>query len=165
MMDIKQFAEEINYFDTTVHPAKSLGEIQEMLEEFGVEGCQVTQGYAGQTRAWMIRFGWLGYPYRFVFIPLKCKFPSTEHTYSGKKRKNEEQAYWQMGRIALYFVKAILTAAEMNPHALFGFMEISTGNKSRKIPKTAGELNIDNLIKFSELDNLDHLLTVDSEEI
>ena len=125
----KKYAEDMNYFDTTVHPAKSLGEIQEMLEEFEAQNVMVVQGQTGGKHAWLIRFMWQDKPYRFVFAPLDCRQPQAQRSFAGKRRTYDEQARWQMGRIAVYFVKAILTAAGAHPHALFGFMEIATARK------------------------------------
>jgi hypothetical protein len=143
----KRFAEEVNYFDTTVHPSKSLGEIQEMLDDFGAQNVMVVQGMTKGKHAWLIRFMWMDRPYRFVFSPLECKNPGTQRSYGGKKRSAEEQSRWQMGRIAAYFVKAILTAANAHPHALFGFMELAGAAEPGKLPPTAGELDVDPLIK------------------
>jgi len=140
-----RYAEEANYFDTTVHPAKSLGEIQEMLDHFGAENVFVAQGTAGGKTAWLIRFMWQGKPYRFAFTPLDCRNPEITLTVGGKKLTNSERAKYQMGRIAVHFTKAILTAAEAHPHALFGFMELSTGQPAGQLPPTAGELNVDGL--------------------
>jgi hypothetical protein len=52
-----------------------------------------------------------------------------------------------MGRIALYFVKAILTAAEMNQDALFGFLELPQATTKSGVPVTTAELDISGLIK------------------
>jgi hypothetical protein len=152
-----RFAEDANYWDTTVHPAKSLGEIQEILEDFGVTNTLVTQGQAGDQLAWVIRFEWQGRTYRFLFTPLKCRFPNKISTFAGKKRTAEEQARYQMGRIAVYFVKAVLTAAEAQPAALFGFLELPGATHRSGIPATASELGIQGLtaalpeIKLPEL--------------
>lgn len=147
------FAEEMNYFDTTVHPAKSLGEIQEMLEDFHAQNVMVVQGQTNGRHAWLIRFMWREKPYRFVFTPLACRQPQQVRNFGGKRRNFEEQARWQMGRIAVYFVKAILTAAQASPHALFGFMEIATAGESGWLPPTAAELDVDGLVRA--LPNLD----------
>ena len=37
------YAEDMNYWDTTVAPGKSMGEIQELLEDFGVTNMIVSQ--------------------------------------------------------------------------------------------------------------------------
>jgi hypothetical protein len=50
-----------------------------------------------------------------------------------------------MGRIAVYFVKAILTAAEAQPAALFGFLELP-GAHPGAIPVTAAELDISGIV-------------------
>jgi hypothetical protein len=51
-----------------------------------------------------------------------------------------------MGRIAVYFVKAILTAAETNPDALFGFVELpGAGAHDGGLPMTAAELGVEGL--------------------
>ena len=144
---MKKFAEDVNYFDTSVPPGKSLGEIQTLLEEFGVGHYQVSQGQSNGKYAWLIRFTWMSKPYRFAFTPLECRQPQLMRSFSGKRRTNDEQAKWQMGRIAFNFTKAILTAANMHPDALFGFMEISAGTKPGQLPRTAGEMNIDNLVQ------------------
>jgi hypothetical protein len=141
------FAEDMNYFDMTVHPAKSLGEIQELLEDFGAPNVMVTQGQSGGKHAWLIRFMWQDKPYRFMFSPLPCRQPQIERSFGGKRRTNEEQSRWQMGRIAVHFVKAILTAAGAHPHALFGFMELAAAGEPGRLPPTVAELNVDTLIK------------------
>jgi len=143
----KKLAEDMNYFDTSVPPGKSLGEIQTLLEEFGADNYQVSQGQSGGKYAWLIRFTWMGKPYRFAFMPIECRQPQLVRSFAGKRRTNDEQARWQMGRIAFNFVKAILTAANMHPHALFGFMEISVGVKPGQLPRTAAELDIDDLVR------------------
>jgi uncharacterized protein YwbE len=157
-MSKPRFAEDANYFDTTVHPAKSLGEIQEMLDDFGAENVMVVQGHTGGKVAWLIRFMWLGKPYRFMFTPLECRTPGNQRTVGGKKITNADRAKYQMGRIAVYFVKAILTAAEAHPHALFGFMELSVGQAAGQLPPTAGELNVDGLVKALPEINMPQLL-------
>jgi len=111
----KSFAEKMNYWDTVVHPARSQAEILELLEDFGVSNCQVSQGQTASRFAWLIRFEWQGRTYHFVFTPLECQSPQAEHSFGGKRRTHREQAKYQMGRIAVYFVKAILTAAETIP--------------------------------------------------
>ena len=139
-----RYAEDANYWDTTVHPAKSLGEIQELLEDFGTENMIVSQGQAGGRFAWMIRFQWNGRAYRFVFTPLVCRWPDKVMSFNKIRRKGSDQARYQMGRIAVYFVKAILTAAEAHPHALFGFLELP-GARPGGLPPTAAELDVDGL--------------------
>jgi hypothetical protein len=138
-----RFAEDANYWSTTVHPAKSLGEIQEMLEDFGADNQMVTQGQAGGRFAWVVRFEWQGRGYRFLFTPLPCKYPDKVWSFDRKKRKGSEQARYQMGRIAAWFVKAILTAAEAHPHALFGFLELPGAMSGAGLPPTAGEIDVD----------------------
>lgn len=146
MSNDQRYAECANYWQTTVHPAKSQGEIIEMLDSFGVEQMQVSQGQAGDRMAWLVRFTWLGATYRFAFSPLACEFPNKESSFGGNRRKHHAQARYQMGRIALHFVKAILTAAEAHPHALFGFMELpGIAHHSDGMPMTAGELDVSGL--------------------
>lgn len=143
----KNYAELMNYFDTSVHPMKSLGEIQEMLEEFGAQNVTVVQGQTQGIHAWLIRFMWRDRPYRFVFVPMPCRLPQQIRSFAGKKRTHEEQSRWQMGRIAVNFVKAILTAAGASPHALFGFMEISVGAQPGRLPPTAAEMDVTGLVQ------------------
>jgi hypothetical protein len=142
MIQKSNYAEDRPYWDTTVAPAKSLGEIQELLENFGAEATIITQGSAGGRYAWLIRFQWNDKSYRFTFIPLACRRPTNVGSFGGKKRAFEEQTRYQMGRIAVYFVKAILTAAETQPQALFGYMELS-GVRSHTI--VASDLNVDEM--------------------
>lgn len=145
-MSKNRYAEEANYWSTTVHPAKSQADIMVMLEDFGSTSIMVTQGQAGDRLAWMIRFEWQSRTYRFVFVPLKCKDPDKESSFSGKRRSHHTQARYQMGRIAVHFVKAILTAAEAHPHALFGFLELpEAGSRPGGAPMTAGELDVEGL--------------------
>jgi len=51
----------------------------------------------------------------------------------------------------VYFVKAILTAADAHPHALFGFMELPGVASRGGIPYIAGELDISKLISSAPL--------------
>ncbi len=141
---MNNFAEDRPYWDTTVHPAKSLGEIQELLEDFGVQNTLVTQGQSAGKLAWVIRFEWNERTYRFLFAPLPCRYPNAINSFSGKRRSHDEQARWQMGRTAAWFVKAILTAAEAEPAALFGFLELP-GARPGGLPATAAELDVSEL--------------------
>ncbi len=145
---MSDFAEDLNYWDTTVHPAKSLGEIQELLSDFGAEAMMVTQGQSAGRLAWLIRFQWRGRAYHFVFTPLECRTPARVSSFGGKRRPHEEQARYQMGRIAMNFVKAILTAAGANADALFGFLELPGvfNNPAGQIPPTVAELDVQGLV-------------------
>lgn len=145
-MDSARLAEKANYWSTTVHPTKSLAEIAVRLEEFGATQYTTAQGQAKGRSAWLIRFEWMQQTYRFVFSPLTCEHPDKESAFGGKRRTHRDQARWQMGRIAVHFVKAILTAAEAHPHALFGFLELpEMGMHPGGVPVTAGELNVEGL--------------------
>lgn len=144
---MKKFAEDWNYFDTTVHPAKSQAEIIEMLEDFGAANYLVQQGQVGGKFAWLVRFEWHGRSYRFAFTPLDCRYPNNERSFGGKRRKFSEQARYQMGRIAVHFTKAILTAAEANPDALFGFLELPEVATRGGVAVTAAELGAEGLTK------------------
>lgn len=146
-MMLKRYAEDANYFDTTVHPAKSQAEIAEMLEDFGATNFIIQQGQARGKYAWLIRFEWQAASYRFVFVPLECKYPGNTKSFGGKRRNHLEQARYQMGRVAVYFVKAILTAAEMNPDALFGFLELPAVATQSGIPITAAQLGAEGLTR------------------
>lgn len=144
---MNRLAERANYFDTTVHPAKSQAEILETLEDFGSSNFQVIQGQANGQHAWMVRFEWRNQTYRFTFAPLKCERPTNERSFGGKRRTHQEQARWQMGRIAVHFVKAILTAAETNPDALFGFLELPEVASVGGLPRTAAEIDVSGLTR------------------
>lgn len=138
-----RYAEDANYWATTVHPAKSQGEIIEMLDNFGAGNMMVAQGRVDGKFAWLVRFEWCGSTYRFTFTPLECKAIAKISSFNGKRRGHAEQAKYQMGRIATHFTKAILTAAEAQPHALFGFVELpGAANYPGGMPITAGEMNI-----------------------
>jgi len=142
-----RFAEDANYWSTVVHPAKSQAGIIELLEDFGTSNMMVTQGQAGDKVAWLVRFEWQGAVYRFTFVPLECRNPDKESSFGGKRRRHSEQARFQMGRVAVHFVKAILTAAETHPHALFGFVELpGVGTYSGGLPMTAGEIGVERLV-------------------
>jgi hypothetical protein len=155
-MTKNRLAEEANYWDTTIQPGKSLAEIMEMLETFGAEGIMTVQGQAGGKFTWLIRFQWREHNYRFLFTPLICKYPLQTKSFAGKRRTHEEQARYQMGRIAVNFVKAILTAAEAQPGALFGFIELPAGDPGA-IPNVASEMDISVLPRMLPLlpSNLD----------
>jgi len=137
------YAEDFNYWDTSIHPAKSMGEIQEMLDDFGATSTMITQGQVSGKFAWLIRFQWKDHAYRFTFMPLQCRFPNQVRSFDKKRRTHEEQSRYQMGRVAVWFVKAILTAAEAQPAALFGFMELPGAGRSGGIPPTAAELDVE----------------------
>lgn len=139
-----KYAEDMNYWNTTVSPASSQGEIIELLENFGAAATFVMTGQSQGRHAWMVRFQYLDRSYRFSFIPLACRQPDKFYTFAGKKRAASEQARYQMGRIAVNFVKAILTAAETNQDALFGFLELP-GARGGVVPVTAAELDIEDL--------------------
>jgi len=139
---MKRHAEEANYWQTTVSPSRSQGEIMELLNDFGTSNYQITQGRTLGSVAWLVRFEWIGHSYRFIFTPLDCKKPEIVHSFGGDRRPHKEQALYQMGRIAIHFVKAILMAAEAHPHALFGFMELPHTSSGNGLPLTAGELDI-----------------------
>lgn len=139
-----RFAEDANYWNTTAHPAASQGEIAEMLENFGATAVFVMTGQANGRTAWAIRFQWQLRAYRFTFIPLECREPDKSYSFGGKRRMAVDQSRYQMGRIAVNFVKAILTAAEATPAALFGFLELP-GAGSGSLPATAAELDINHL--------------------
>ncbi len=138
---MNRYAEDANYWATTVHPAKSQAEIIELLEEFGIGDTNITQGFSGGKYIWLIRFRWNDKSYRFMFTPLECRNPEKLFRGSNKNRTYEDQARYQMGRIAAAFVKAILTAAETTPAALFGFLELPSP-KSGGLPPTAAEMDI-----------------------
>lgn len=150
-----RFAEDANYWDTTVHPARSQGEISEMLEKFGADAVMIAQGKAGGRFAWLVRFQWQGRNYRFAFTPLVCRVDSKLSSFGGKQRMHIEQAAYQMGRIAVNFVKAILTAAEAQPQALFGFMELPGAAGDRVagtgLPPVAAEIDVSALISAAPL--------------
>jgi hypothetical protein len=140
-----RFAEDANYWTTTVQPGTSQGEIVGLLEAFGATAIMVMSGQSAGKHAWLVRFQWNDRSYRFAFKPLSCKHPQKLYSFGGKKRTAEEQSRFQMGRIALYFVKAILTAAEADQAALFGFLELP-GAGHGGIPSTASELDVDGIV-------------------
>jgi len=145
-----RYAEDSNYWDTTVHPSKSQGEIVEMLEDFGAEQIMSVQGQSAGKYAWMIRFRWNGANYRFIFSPKECRTPTKVSTFGGKKRVHPDQARYQMGRTAAWFVKAILTATEERPESIFGFMELPGGGAHPSgIPYIASELNVSELVSLA----------------
>lgn len=139
---MSRYAEDLNYWQTTVHPAVSQGEIVEMLERFGATAVNTMTGQTEGKYAWMIRFMWDGKSYRFLFTPLECHNPGKVYSIGGKRRSAEEQSRYQMGRIAVGFIKALLTAAGTTPAALFGFLELP-GNGG--MPMTAAELDVNDL--------------------
>ncbi len=142
-MEGERYAEEANYWQTTVRPSKSQAEIVDMLQSFGAEKLVVSQGMAHDSLAWLIRFEWHGAVYRFAFRPLACKFPKKVSSLGGKRLTHAKRAEYQMGRIAVHFVKAILTAAEVEAGALFGFIELpAVARHDGGLPFTAHELNV-----------------------
>jgi hypothetical protein len=156
---MNRWAEEANYWDTTVTPAKSQGEITELLQDFGAESTMMAQGQADGRYAWLVRFRWHEANYRFAFTPLTCQWPLKQSNFAGKRREHSEQAKYQMGRIACHFVKAILTAAEAQPGALFGFMELPVATHSG-VPPVAAELDVSTLLDAAPIFQLPQI-TID----
>jgi len=138
------YAEDMNYWQTTVHPTTSQGEVLELLEHFGASAIQTMTGQARGRYAWIIRFTWNGQTYRFIFQPLESKYPSKTYSFGGKRRAGADQARYQMGRIAVNFIKALLTSAEIMPDVLFGFLELP-GVSGSGLPPTTAELEISGL--------------------
>ena len=137
------YAEDSPYWDTTVHPAKSQAEIIELLEAFGAESIMTISGISQGRHAWLVRFQWMRRNYRFAFTPKECRYPSKTSRFGGKPRIHSEQARYQMGRTAAWFIKAILTAASENKDAIFGFLELPyAASQSGSMPPTAAELDI-----------------------
>ena len=151
-MTTNRYAEDANYWQTTVHAARSMGEVIELLEKFGVQRHELRQGQTGGRSAWMIRFEWREATYRFVFVPLECQYPDKVSSFGGTKRPHHKQAEYQTGRRALHFIKAILVAADDQPAALFGFIELPGVSHPSGIPATAAELDVRGLTeKLPEL--------------
>jgi len=121
-----KYAEDLtNYWTTGVDPFKSQAEIQRLLHQFGVKEQAIATGHTPEGRtAWLVKFKIEGMSFRFIFTPLPCKYPDRITSFRKKRRTHEEQAVYQMGRVALAFVKAILTAAKVKREVLFGFMEL-----------------------------------------
>lgn len=142
------YAEDSNYWETTVHPAKSWAEIEEMLEEFGVSETMTVKGRLEGRPGRMIRFNWRKESYRFEFVAKKCRQPSKVTSFGGKRRTHTDQAEYQMGREAVNFVKAILIAAKSQPLTLFAFQELpgAAGRRGAGLPPIAGELDTSKLV-------------------
>jgi hypothetical protein len=162
-----KYAENSPFWRTTVNPYKSQGEITALLDDFGAEAVGVMSGRIGGETAWMIRFNWRGHSYRFEFqpLPLKPRPKFAKDLTDLQKKKLQDQRICQMGRIALTFVKAMLTAADTKPSALFGFMELpDVGKRTNGLPFTAGQLDTSNIQKtFRALPSSDDF-AIDSNE-
>lgn len=141
------YAEDSNYWETTVHPAKSWAEVEEMLEEFGVNELMTAKGRIEGRLARMIRFNWQGDSYRFEFVAKQCRQPTKLTSFGGKRRTHTDQAEYQMGREAVAFLKAILIAAKSKPKTLFAFQELPGVQTKHPggLPLTAGELDVSGL--------------------
>ena len=140
--DDRLYAEDRPYWNTTVQPSKSLGELMAQLAKFGIYKHDVRQGLAHGNVAWLIRFEYLGRAHRFVFTPRPCRDPDTVRSFSGVRRSHAQQAVFQMGRTAFFFVKNLLAAADDQPAALFGFVELPGVFHAGELPATAGELEV-----------------------
>lgn len=148
---MNRYAEDANYWDTYIEPSQSRGEIWELLEGLGADSVMIVSGKAGGKYAWLVRFQWQDKNYHFVFSPLECRFPFSTSSFKTssaknskrKKRQHDLQARYQMGRIAVNFVKAILTAAEAQPGSLFGFLELpSEVAHPGDLPPVASEIEL-----------------------
>jgi hypothetical protein len=142
---MKRYAEEQPYWETTVAPGQSQGEIVDLLEQFGATNTIMMSGQSQGKQAWVVRFQLEGKVYRFLFAPLDCINPNKTSSFGGKKRLASEQAKYQMGRRAVYMVKAVLTAAQDDPAALFGFLELPGIRNNAGLPATAAEVDVDEL--------------------
>lgn len=138
------WAEDRAYWDTIVSPSKSMGEVQEILNDFGVQSMDIRLGQTGNRFAWVVRFEWQEKAFRFVFLPKTCQWPNKISSFGGKRRNHEEQSHYQMGRVAVNLVKNVLAAAEESPAALFGYLEVA-GSNPGGIPMTAAELDVEGL--------------------
>lgn len=139
------YAEDRPYWVTTVDPNKSLGELMAQLGRFGIFRHEIRQGQALGNVAWLIRFQYLGRTHRFVFTPRPCREPDTVRSFGGTRRTHAKQALFQMGRTAFHFVKNLLAAADDQPAALFGFVELPGVFHAGELPATAGELEVTGL--------------------
>ena len=137
-----RYAEDASFWATPIHPAKSKAEIEELLDEFGATQQVTAKGQAYGCTAWIIRFVWQERSYRLAFTPFECRQPDKVASFGGERRSHSDQSEYQMGRIAAYCVRAILTAAKAHPHALFGFMELPETASEGGVPRTAGEMDI-----------------------
>lgn len=146
-------------YDRYIHgtPA-TVSERMKTAISYDLESVMFAQGNAGGRFAWMVRFHWNGANYRFAFTPLECSQPNQINSYGGKRRTHTEQAKCQMGRIACHFVKAILTAAEAQPGALFGFMELPEAASGSGMPPVAADLDVSTLIDAAPLFQLPEII-------
>lgn len=143
--DERLYAEDRPYWNTTVQPSKSLGELMAQLAKFGIFKHEIRQGQAHGKVAWLIRFQYYGRSHRFVFTPRPCRDPDTVRSFGGVRRTHARQAVFQMGRTAFHFVKNLLAAADDQPAALFGFVELPGVFHAGELPATAAELEVGEL--------------------
>lgn len=143
--DDRLYAEDRPYWATTVPPSKSLGALMACLAKFGIFRHEVRQGQAHGNVAWLIRFQYLGRSHRFVFTPRLCRDPDAVRSFGGARRTHARQAIFQMGRTAAHFVKNLLAAADDQPAALFGFVELPGVFHANELPATAAELDLEGL--------------------
>lgn len=143
--DDRLYAEDRPYWATSVHPSKSLGDVMACLAKFGIFNHEIRQGQVYGKVAWLIRFDYFGRSHRFVFRPRPCREPDSVHSFGGVRRTHKRQAVYQMGRTASHFVKNVLAAAEDQPAALFGFVELPGIFHAKELPATAAELDVDEL--------------------
>lgn len=140
--DDRLYAEDRPYWNTTVQPSKSLGELMAQLDRFGILKHEVRQGQVYGEVAWLIRFEFREKTHRFVFTPRPCRDPDAVRSFSGARRTHARQAVFQMGRTAAHFVKNLLAAADDQPAALFGFVELPGVFHAGELPATAAELEV-----------------------
>ena len=109
---MKRYAEDSNYWKTTVKPSKSQREIRQLLENFGVTNYAIRQGRVRGKPAWVVRFEWQGVSHRYVFLPLECKEPDKIGFFGWKRHSHAEQACFQMGQEALEYLNDELAAVK-----------------------------------------------------
>lgn len=143
--DDRLYAENRPYWNTTVQPSKSLGELIAQLDKFGIRKHEVRQGQVYGEIAWLVRFDLDGRSHHFVFSPRVCRDPDTVRSFGGVRRSHAQQAIFQMGRTAFHFVKNILAAALDQPAALFGFIELPGVFHAIGLPATTADIDVSGL--------------------
>lgn len=144
----KQYAEDMSYWDTDTHPATSQGEVEGLLLKFGAKQVQIMTGSSSAgDYTWIVRFEYGGKVYHKIFSPFPCRYPHKSRSAGRGKgqRTYPEQAKWQMGRRAVYLIKAILNLAAEDPTILAGLLEVPGTRGAGGLPVTLGEIDLPQL--------------------
>lgn len=152
-----KYAEDMNFWRTSVDLSKSQGEILKLLDSFGASEYGIIRAKLENKEGLAIRFKWQNDFYRLTFHPYPTRGKSNDTIATkpgGQRISKSEAALRQMGRIAVTYTKGLLLAADYKPETLFSFKELPYPNMPPNIlPPVAHELDIKDLPPLGDDDS------------